>query len=91
MSEEFVEVPKLIDLTDPKGPMSLNDWAELYPALPLRTVALCLWQANEMAKSHDSDEDQNAAVAWFVAERLEEFSARRRAEGPHLTLLADLP
>lgn len=91
MSDERVDPSKMSDLTDPKGPLSLNDWAELYPALPLRTVALCLWQANEMAKSHDSDEDQNAVIAWLVSERLEEFALRRRADGPRLTVLADVP
>jgi hypothetical protein len=91
MSEKRVDLSRLIDLTDPKGPMSLNDWADLYPALPLRTVALCLWQANEMARSHDSDEDQNAVIAWLVSERLEEFTVRRRTDAPRLTVLADVP
>jgi hypothetical protein len=91
MSGERVDPPKVIDLTEPTGPMGLHDWAELYPALPLRTVALCLWQANEMAKAHGSDEDQNAVIAWLVSERLEEFSVRRQADGPCLTLLADVP
>jgi hypothetical protein len=91
MSEERVDPSRLIDLTDPKGPMSLNDWAELYTALPLRTVALCLWQASEMASSHASNEDQNAVIAWLVSERLEELTARRRTDAPRLTVLANVP
>jgi hypothetical protein len=90
MSEELVELPTLIDLTDPRGPLSLNDWTELYPALPFRTVALCLWQANEMAKSHDCDEDQSALIAWLVSERLEEFTARRRVDGARLTVVPNV-
>jgi hypothetical protein len=72
MSEEFAQPPKIIDLSDPKGPMALQDWAALYPTLPLRTISLCLWEASHAAQSHD-EEDQNVAVTWLVAERLEEL------------------
>jgi hypothetical protein len=73
MSELFNQAPKSIDLTDPKGPMGLQDWVALYPRLPLRTISLCLWEASHAAQSHGSDEDRNSAVTWLVAERLEEL------------------
>jgi hypothetical protein len=63
---------KVIDLRDPPGPMSLQDWAELYPTVPLRTVSLCLWEANHAAQSRDG-QDRHVAVTWLVAERLEEL------------------
>jgi hypothetical protein len=73
VTDEFDDVHKVIDLSEPKGPMELRDWAALYPTLPLRTVSLCLWEASNAARSHDSGEDLNAAVAWLVSARLEEL------------------
>jgi hypothetical protein len=53
--------------------MSLRDWAALYPELPLRTVSMCLWEANNTVLSHGSGGDQNAVVAWLVSTRLQEL------------------
>jgi hypothetical protein len=64
--------PRLIDLSEPHGPMEIMDWAELYPTLPLRTISLCVWEANNSTRSHDSDAVRNAAVTRLIAARLEE-------------------
>jgi hypothetical protein len=59
--------------------MELKDWAALYPVVPIRTISLCLWEASQTARSNHSDEDQNAAVVWLVAERLGELNAMHSA------------
>jgi hypothetical protein len=64
--------PLMIDLSEPHGPMELIDWVEMYPTLPVRTISLCVWEANTATRSQDSDAVRNAAVIRLIAARLEE-------------------
>jgi hypothetical protein len=81
MIEQRRNLPARIDLSDPRRPMTLGDWLARYPHIPMRTVSLCLWEAGNLAAhSSQSDEDQNALVAWLMSERLDEL--RRYAGDP---------
>lgn len=73
MYEKVADERALPDLSEPKGPMGLRDWVALYPELPLRTVSMCLWEANNTVLSRGSGGDQNAVVAWLVSTRLQEL------------------
>jgi hypothetical protein len=73
MSDHITEPSRGIDLSEPRGPMTLKDWAALYPTVPERTISLCIWEASQNGRSHDSHEDRNAVIAWLVCERLEEL------------------
>jgi hypothetical protein len=64
--------PFVIDLSEPKGPMALKDWAALYPKVPIRTISLCLWEANQGVHARDP-EAINAAVTHLIVQRLEEL------------------
>jgi hypothetical protein len=73
MFDQLNDPPQTIDLSERRGPMELTDWAAPYPTLPARTISLCLWEAGQVAQSRDSAKDRVAAIAWLVAERLEEL------------------
>lgn len=60
-------------------PLSLRKWARLYPALPLRTVALSLWEAHRTAALHPSEDDRGVIVIALATARLDEFTSRRGA------------
>jgi hypothetical protein len=65
-----------------QSPLNLLEWAKLYPTLPLRTVALSFAAANNTKRCRNIIGDRTVVVAQLIAERLEEFMARRRSYEP---------
>jgi hypothetical protein len=61
-------------------PVNLKKWAKLYPALPLRTVALSLREAHRTAGFHLSEQDRQTVVTALTAARLDGFASRRGVE-----------
>jgi hypothetical protein len=56
-------------------PSSLIEWAECYPMLSLRTVALCVWQVSQTSRFRHLPGDRNAAIAGLIRERLDGLRA----------------
>jgi hypothetical protein len=72
---DHLDPPKAIDLSDPRGPMTLKDWAALYPKLPEGMISVCVSEASQGARGLHSDLDHNATIASLVSARLEELQA----------------